>query len=382
MVTHPNFILAVLQEVLRAKPGRVIVGDAPIQGCDWDGVCTPQFMAQARELGASQKVEVDFVDFRRVTIPTGDPARGLHVRNERAQDRQAHFDLKADSLLEPISTSSGRFRGICYSPDVLARTHHRGRHEYMLCREAFEADVVLALPKLKTHRRGGMTAALKNLVGLNSDKDFLPHHRVGGAESGGDCYPGRSIVKRIGEFFCDQADRNIGSHLYTLWRYGYRAVRRLTAKPTEGDLEAAWHGNDTTWRMVLDLNRMLIYGRPDGTMADVPLRKVHSITDAIVCGQGEGPLHPDALGLGAVTYSDNSAAADAIHAALLRFDPGKIPLIHEAFGRFRWPLTVEGELPVGRLNGRTLSLEEVSRDLGVPAVPSAGWVGHIEVSHQ
>jgi hypothetical protein len=27
-----------------------------------------------------------------------------------------------------------------------------------------------------------------------------------------------------------------------------------------------WHGNDTIWRMILDLNKILLYGNPDGTM--------------------------------------------------------------------------------------------------------------------
>src|SRR5947209_16295579 len=26
-----------------------------------------------------------------------------------------------------------------------------------------------------------------------------------------------------------------------------------------------WHGNDTTWRMAIDINKLLFYGLPDGT---------------------------------------------------------------------------------------------------------------------
>ena len=379
MVTHPTFILAALEEVLKAKPRRVILGDAPIQGCDWDKLIAPQFRADARELGAAAGADVELVDFRRVIVPTLDPADGIRVRAERTDERQVHFDLGPDSMLEPVSTPAGRFRGICYSPDTLARTHYRGRHEYLLCREAFEADVVLSLPKLKTHRRSGVTAALKNLVGLNGDKDLLPHHRIGGTRAGGDCYEGKSAFKRLGEYFCDLSDRNIGNRLFSFWRYGYAAVRRLATRPADGHLEAAWHGNDTTWRMVVDLNRMLIYGRPDGTMADVPQRKLYSLTDAVVCGEAEGPLRPEPVGLGAATFSDCAPAADAINAALLRLDYRRIPLLREAFGRFRWPLSDGSDFPpTALLGGRSLSVDEVARDLGVPATPPAGWVGHIE----
>src|ERR1039457_2770624 len=36
LITNPSVITAVLDYVLRASPGKVIVGDAPIQGCNLD----------------------------------------------------------------------------------------------------------------------------------------------------------------------------------------------------------------------------------------------------------------------------------------------------------------------------------------------------------
>jgi uncharacterized protein (DUF362 family) len=376
-VTHPKFILATMEEVLKAKPGRVILGDAPIQGCDWDVLLPAAFQEQVIALGRSHGIPVEFVDFRRIIVPGSNLVRGTEVRTVR-NGRDICFNLASDSLIEPVSSPPGRFRGICYDPDTLARTHYPGCHEYLLCREAFEADVVISLPKLKTHRRSCLTAALKNLVGLNGDKDRLPHHRVGGTASGGDCYPGRSFFRRMGEFFEDSANRHIGSRLYLAWIYPYAVIRRLFTTPETGSLEAAWYGNDTTWRMVLDLNRILLHGRPDGTMADAPQRRLFSLTDAIICGQGEGPLSPTPLLLGAVTFSDCAPAADAVHAALLQMDYRRIPLIREAFGRFRWPLAAEGGVPTAVCNGQSMSVDEVVARIGVKARLPAGWMGHVE----
>ena len=56
----------------------------------------------------------------------------------------------------------------------------RGRHRYLVARELIEADVVFNVPKLKTHKKAGVTGALKNLVGINGHKAYLPHHRKGG----------------------------------------------------------------------------------------------------------------------------------------------------------------------------------------------------------
>ena len=49
----------------------------------------------------------------------------------------------------------------------------------------------------------------------------------------------------------------------------YRKARHAGIKVL-GDSEKAirngnWSGNDTCWRMALDLNRALLYGNPDGT---------------------------------------------------------------------------------------------------------------------
>ena len=35
------------------------------------------------------------------------------------------------------------------------------------------------MPKLKTHKKCGVTISLKNLVGLNTNKNLLPHHSLG-----------------------------------------------------------------------------------------------------------------------------------------------------------------------------------------------------------
>ena len=95
------------------------------------------------------------------------------------------------------------------------------------------------------------------------------------------------------------ANRHIGRSSYTAWALGAVALNKLHG----GDLEGKWYGNDTTSRMVLDLNRLLIYGRADGTLALMPQRRLFSLTDGIVAGQRNGPLAPEDIPLGAVTFA-------------------------------------------------------------------------------
>lgn len=376
MVTNKALVEAVLDEVLAADPGRVIIADAPIQGCDFGSIAPREWIESLQRRAA---VPVDVVDLRRTAVVGGSVAAGV-ANDLRPKDRYVEFDLGEESLLEPISRPPGRFRVTNYDPRELLRTHRPGVHRYLLCREAFEADVIINMPKLKTHRKAGMTGALKNLVGLNGSKDYLPHHRVGGTWLGGDCYAGFSPLRRLAEWCLDQANRRINTPHYRVWEA--RAYRILSHQRRFGDteIEGGWHGNDTTWRMVLDLNRILLYGRLDGTMSEVPMRQILSITDAIVAGQGEGPLAPDPLHLGVITSATSSAYADLLHCALLGLDYRRIPQVREAFGSFRYPLVVgtPDDCVVSTSEGDMVLAEAVSR-YGARARPPRGWRGHVEL---
>jgi hypothetical protein len=103
--------------------------------------------------------------------------------------------------------------------------------------------------------------------------------------------------------------------------------------------EGSWHGNDTVWRMSLDLQRLLHYGLLDGTLSDQVQRKVLTITDAVVAGEGDGPLSPSPVDLGMMTLAMSPAASDWVHAILMGLAPEDIPLTREAFQQHRYPLT-------------------------------------------
>ena len=373
MVTHPAFLLVVLREVVAAGAGRVIIADAPIQMANFDLLTPSAWRAAAREIGGA--VPVDILDLRNtVAAMTGD--RLVATVGRRPPEHFVLFTMGRESCLDPISDRKGQFRNTCYDPQDMARVQRRGVHQFMLCREPFEADVILNLPKLKAHAKAGITAALKNLVGMNGDKNFLPHHRIGGSALGGDCYEGIKPFKRMAEFCLDMANRRIGRYSYTPWAKAAWKLNRIQG----GDLEGKWYGNDTTWRMVLDLNRVLIYGRVDGTLAPMPQRRIFSLTDAIVAGQRNGPLAPEEISLGAVTFAENSAFADLVHAELMRFDWRRIALVREAFAPMDYPLVNASPDTVAvHCEDKVLSLAEAGRAYGRAFRPPDGWVGHIEL---
>jgi uncharacterized protein (DUF362 family) len=340
LVTDPELIKRIVDGVLAAGPSRVLVGDAPLQGCDLERLLSATGLDRwAAELTSREPSFEGLRDFRRTTCEI---RYGVRVAREDQQpeDDFVMFDLGADSLLEPVTDRRGRFRVTQYDPRKMQTTHAPGRHCYLVARAIIEADVVVNVPKLKTHCKAGITGALKNLVGINGNKEYLPHHRVGGSHRGGDCYPGGSVLKRAIEVAMDQSNLAPapGTRAFA-WNATGDVLGRLAQwMGDEVGVEGAWSGNDTVWRMCLDLNRILSYGRTDGTLAETPQRRVLHVVDAMVAGQGNGPLFAEPLELGLLLGGSNPAAMDWVGAHLLGYDPRRVALAREAFGAFRWPI--------------------------------------------
>ena len=333
LFTHPSIVKAVVAEILKANPARVSVGDAPVQSCDFDELLRATGLgAWAAQLQARDARFKGIEDYRRTVGAYQNGVRRA-LEDRRAAGDFVLYNLGAASLLEAITGDADSFRVTCYDPRLLAKTHSRGNHQYLVAREIVEADVVVNLPKLKTHKKAGITCALKNLVGINGNKEFLPHHRVGGAPAGGDCYPESDFVKRLWEAVADRQNMN-GTTAKAKILAQLERLMRLRGDRT--GVEGAWSGNDTVPRMTIDLNRILLYGKPDATLADRVQRRVLHVVDAVVAGQGDGPLAPEELPLGLILAGENAAAVDWVGARLLDYDARKIPLLRHALEDFRW----------------------------------------------
>jgi uncharacterized protein (DUF362 family) len=339
MITHPSVIKAVVHAVLQAEPAEVVVGDAPIQTCDFAKLLEVGDLATwADELKKSDSRFKGVKDFRRTTSTY---VNGVRVADENVlpEDEFVLFDLGAESLLEPITDEKDDFRVTCYDPRLMAKTHGRGRHRYLVARDVIAADVVINLPKLKTHKKAGITCALKNLIGINGNKEYLPHHRLGGTNLGGDCYPGDSKIKRMLEYTADRQNTSDSASKEKAWNVVATQLNRMLH--LAGDklgIEGSWSGNDTIWRTGLDLNRILLYGELDGGMSSTPRRRVVHLVDAIVAGQGDGPLAPQPLAMGLLFAGNNAACVDWFGAQLLGYDPQLISIVREAFASFEWPI--------------------------------------------
>jgi uncharacterized protein (DUF362 family) len=374
MITHQSVIKSVVNAALQAQPSEVIVGDAPIQTCSFPTLLdTTGLGSWAEALKREDDRFRGIKDFRRTTATY---VGGVRVADENVlpEDDFVLFDLGSESLLEPITDDTDDFRVTCYDPRLMAKTHGKGRHRYLVAKDVMTADIVINLPKLKTHKKAGITCALKNLIGINGNKEYLPHHRLGGTNLGGDCYPGDSKVKRMLEYAADQQNLSDSSSRGRVWSSVATQLNRVLHLMGDNlGIEGSWSGNDTIWRTGLDLNRVLLYGEADGSMADTPRRRVVHLADAIVAGQGDGPLAPQPLPLGLLFGGNNAASVDWFGARLLGYDPQLVPIVREAFARFKWPISaskpdqimISGDWGTGKLDEvRVRAKPHVNHPLG------------------
>ena len=364
--THDNFLISTLEILLENGPSSIMIGDAPIQGCNWEILCSNQLLKSISDLSQSHTIPIIIKDFRRSTF---DNSRNKPIKDRNPISDYLIFNLGKESYLEPISSMDPIFRVTKYNPDRLAESHTIGKHKYCITKELFETDIVLSLPKIKTHQKTGITGALKNIVGLNGDKDYLPHHRIGGDQIGGDCYPGKSYLRFTSEKILDIANRNQSERLYWIWYWLAAVLWRLSFPKKVHSLAAGWYGNDTCWRMVMDLNKIAVFGKKDGTLSEKPQRIIYSLCDGIVGGQGDGPLNPNPLALGIISFSNNSMLNDICMATLMGFEPKKIPMLNFSF-------------PGDQNQGHEIIINKTKVDLpdlltySIPTIPPPGWVDY------
>jgi len=364
--TSDTLLLCILEEVLLLSPSKVLIADAPVQGCIWDKMITEEFIQTIETLSNQYNIPVSVKDFRRTVMDVehGTVSKDLHPMSDYIV-----FDLASNSYLEPITTPDNKFRVTCYDPDRMAEVHHKGLHQYCIAKDVFDYDVLITIPKLKTHRMAGMTNALKLLVGINGDKDYLPHHRIGSVNEGGDNYKDTSWLRTMANCFTDAGNRRRDSkigRLYSLagsllWKY---------SKPDQATMvNAGWYGNDTIWRTVMDINTIALFGDSNGCIHEDQQRRLYTIMDGVVGGQGDGPLHPSPSALGVIAMSDNPYLMDTIAGELYHLNYKRIPLLNEArkfLNNIEYTITV---------NSTITSLDEVSQ-YGIDVLMSPGWVDY------
>ena len=422
IITHPSVIRAIVDYCYVALEGKgeIIIADSPQVNCNFDNLLNK---TKLKSISSFYKDELGFdigiYDLRPycwgknsldIIRLNGDPLGYVSV------------NLNGDSELVGVRNFK-RFYSIGPGRNEAMKYHNDKRHKYLVSKTLLNADCIIFVPKLKVHRKVGVTLNIKGLVGIIGDKRCVPHFRVGSPKSGGDGFPDILDTKEriilnakitLNDFFAKKGVRYLGFPVRLLFKFLRKLVKTFIIKvfhtkpslierarggspliqpfyiTTFGNIDkrkaqfegGSWHGNDTAWRMVVDLSKIIFFSDIGGNMNIKPQRKIFSLVDGIVGGEDNGPLIPTPKHCGVILAGFNPVAVDIVAIRLMGFDFKRIKIYRSILDSNKW--TVLSNTEVGRICIRSNKQAYISSlknktDRFWNFKPPKGWRGYIEI---
>lgn len=383
-VTNSALIDAVLKSLYNKMKGKghIIIGDSPMGFADIkiilslmqiDSIinkyCTEEFQIEVIDIRNYYLKEFKDMIVQRVNLK-GDP-RGNRI-----------IALEDNSLFYDKENKEYGFVDNVYS---VSDFHNDKHNKYVISQSVLECNYFINLPKLKTHRSAGITCAMKNLVGITANKNSIPHRTKGSDLEGGDTYShklnkvqnidddSKSFIRKI-----IQINNPIINYSLVPIKIIYNKINKSSKVIPSG----YWHGNKTIYRSIIDLNRILLYCDRDGNMNDTVQRRYLSIADAIIAGDGEGPLIPTIKKCNLLLISDNPVTLDTVACQLIGFKLEKLPFLYESYKDMKWPLVNFNEEEVkiisdlDKWNNRYAI--DIKGEESFQFMPVEGWKGYVE----
>lgn len=400
VVTHPSILRALVDYTYIALKGRgkIIIADCPQMDCDWDALMRIQRLDSVQEFYREKlHFDVEVRDLRMFRLINPEKRAYSYNRESLAGDPLGNVVINLGEQSEFRGLPSENYYGADYDRKETISHHHGQTHEYCVSRTVLSANVVISVPKMKVHKKVGVTLNLKGLVGINTDKNYLVHYRLGSPSQGGDQLPDAQGRR---DRFTVQVNNWLYDHLMvrqTVWADRVYGVVRRVYQSTLGKARGAratqqlnagnWHGNDSAWRMTADLGKILLYGQLDGTLGRVSPRKLFCVVDGIVGGEDDGPMAPHPKPCGCLVAGENPYAVDMVTARLMGFDIRRLkqfsPVLtgrmDAEFGSFEEiRVVLEGEEVYG---ARFFDPGYVSGPM-LGFRPHPGWIGHVEFGRQ
>ncbi|MEG1009465.1 MAG: DUF362 domain-containing protein [Clostridia bacterium] len=357
LITNFSVIRPIIDYTILALngKGKIIVGDAPVQDCNFEELLKINKLKENIESYKSVFNNISLIDFRK---NTNDKIDFVSV------------NMTEFSSFKEIDSDSAKYAITNYSLEQMKEHHNATCHEYLIPKIVLDSDIIINLPKPKTHRKAGMTACCKNFIGINGSKEWLPHHRSGSILKNGDEYPENSLLKKLNS----KIEMYIGSKNSTnIFMRLCRKLTNLGLKLTHQEVykEGSWFGNDTIWRTILDINKLIIYADKDGKIKKNKQRTIFNFADMIISGEKEGPLLPTDKPVGYVVAGFNQLEMDYVISKIMGFDFRKIKYINEGFKLKEKSISLVKYSDIKVIfNGKVIkSYENINKKF----IPSAGW---------
>ncbi len=155
---------------------------------------------------------------------------------------------------------------------------------YAIANTVFEADVFINVPKMKVHWITGVTLSLKNLIGITVSSTGNTTHEEG--------------IKDVPHW------NNSAPH----------SGEVLTMQDS--------FANDVVWRVMADLNKIVLYADENGVIQPVKQRNYLSVVDAVIGMEGPTVYNPPGVPrpTGAIIAGQDPVAVDAVSSRVMGFN--------------------------------------------------------------
>ena len=140
-----------------------------------------------------------------------------------------------------------------------------------------------------------------------------------------------------------------------------------------------WYLNDTAWRMVVDLVKIIHFSDNKGKIHNTFQRNLFSIVDGIIGGERDGPLSPDPKPSGTIIAGENLLAVDLVATRLMGFNPYKLKQYTKLDPSFDFGPKNFNDIDI--YSNKEVFQEDfnTSKNTFLSFKPHPGWVGHIEI---
>jgi len=316
--THPAFLRPIIDYAYKAcgPNGRISLAEGPWAAGVFDRlVAATGIQAMVEHLATVHGVPVALQDLNKASRETT-PLVDLGAVSELRAVERVWYDAHSQVMAEGGDPGIGRYR---ISPSVL------------------EADAIICAPKAKVHCSGGITVAMKNMLGI------IP-----------------------------------------AWDGPYeQAVLKDCAHTSDVDQAAGKRGiyldNDTIWRSMADLNRILLHADTQGNLYPNRQRRYLAIVDGIAAAE-ESQYHPRPYPLNTVVIGADPVTVDAVTARCMGFDPRRLKSVTQAAARQDFSLGPAHPSQIKVLVSGGQGLSALYRHALTPELYVFSWQGHLEAN--
>lgn len=376
LYTQCSVVECIVEFVIKALngTGKIIIADAPVQACNFEKLVSSSGYREMIEKFKKRGIDIELVDLRN---SAANVSEGI-VSHTVLKTAGKEIDIGKESAFSNLSWSKlKRLRITNYNYKSLRKYHNIEKNVYLIADELLNSDVVINVPKPKTHRKAGITASLKNMIGINCSKEYLPHHEKKTITGKGDSYKKYNVFLGFAEYFEDLISWFEDKRVYLLAKC-FRFFRRVSEKfarsfSHERFREGSWYGNDTIWRTISDVNQIVRYADKEGKMQNECQRKIINICDMIVAGDNDGPMSPSRRECGVLVFGEDACSVDEVICSMMGFEREFIPtLVHMRETKRKLWEEKEYRIVSNYEKWNNVGLEEIRRN-SMNFVPNPGW---------